>query len=285
MTIPETFLPWLMVILLSAMVCGLSLFIVYRYTSTTETQDKIHDWGVAKFGPSSALTIAVRMNVEVAELLQQLAEDYGDREDLADLRRLIQRNVALAEEINALSSVFPPFTPDSPKARVECADVHIMLLQVMGYLRGDLNFETDRKMAIVRKRRWARDANGKMQHLDSFRDVGTGIVMWPDLWYVVSDSGSAYTSEGFHTPEAAADWMAEDQQVADFGQDSKPLPATIPDWLGKEQGWAELGACNVLKGEHCRDFFRHQDEDGWKFLNDSDAQNRLAAMAWGGPAL
>lgn len=301
----------------------------------TETQRTISDWGNQTFqGPHPALVMALRMNVEVAELLTELVALYPTLEH-SPLALLIHANSATAEALNALHGTVPGHpTAGHPtgRAKGECADIAIMNFQVIDSLAGVLTEEVDRKMAINRHRIWGRTASGKMQHVpleampndllgdlpmralepgervryerttelptvvpmtaalsgtggfpgyaisashgpltvapyDSklFRDVGTGIVMDPDLYYIVSDSGSAYSAQGFPTVLAAREWMRLPEQVADYSLTD--LDVIWPKYLGPEAGWENMAACNIVKGDDCKTFFQHQDPEGWKLMN------------------
>lgn len=294
-----------------------------------ETQRTIADWGIRTFnGPHPALVMALRMNVEVAELLTELVALYPTLEH-SPLALLIHANSATAEALNAMHETVPGHPSagyPTGKAKGECADIAIMNCQVIDSLHGVLTDEVDAKMAINRHRVWGRTASGKMQHVpleampndlyddipmrplepgeqvryertvglptvvpmtetapgllafnaehgpltvahyDSklFRDVGTGIVMDPELYYIVSDSGSAYSAQGFPTVLAAQEFMRLPEQVADYGKD---LEVFWPAYLGPEAGWKEMAGCNIVKGEDCKTFFQRQDPEGWRLMN------------------
>ena len=235
-----------------------------------ETQQTISEWGRATFGPSSALAIATRMNVEVAELIEALAAEAA--KDCPPMRELIQTNLRMAEALNAYRNHFNlvDHPNDNAKGRVECADVGIMLDQVMDALGGDLVTEKTAKMAVVRRRVWARTENGKYQHVEgvvavasgqpaSFREPGTGIDMRDDLWYIISDSGSYYVRTGFESPERAKDWADSPAVIDSMGG---RLTLTVPKWDDTEHCWPEgLEMTNVVKGEHCRKFWMKNDRE------------------------
>lgn len=237
-----------------------------------ETPESITHWGVSTFGPSPALVIALRMNVEMAELLAELMNSYPELEK-GPLGQLLTANEWLANSMNALSSTVPRGgTEVNEEARWECADVGIMLDQVTHLLGGRPAEDKTEKMRLNRKRRWARDAHGKTQHVETFRDPGTGIEMSPDLWYIVSDSGSAYTSEGFPAPENALRWIdAHGREYGIEGPDS-----FVPKFLGATEGWEPMGATNVLLGANVRDFFMSNDREGWDFMNPQPTEGAAA---------
>lgn len=237
-----------------------------------ETPESITHWGVTTFGPNPALVLALRMNVEMAELLAELMNSYPKLEK-GPLGQLLTANEWLANSMNALSSTVPRAgTEVNEEARWECADVGIMLDQVSHLLGGRPAEDKTEKMRLNRQRRWARDAHGKMQHVDTFRDPSTGIEMSPDLWYIVSDSGSAYTSEGFDCVSEATDWMR--QHAEEYGIDLKAVH--VPVFLGADRGWADLDATNVLLGANVRDFFRATDPEGWAFMNPQPTEGAAA---------
>ena len=244
-----------------------------------ETQQTISEWGRATFGRSSALSVATRMNIEVAELLLALAE--LDRDQDTTFKELLRANAQIAEAVNAYRNQH--HLNDHPEldrtdARVECADVAIMLDQVMDALGGDLVTEKTAKMAVVRRRVWAQTENGKHQHVEgaqigedgpllavasaqpaSFREPGTGIDMRDDLWYIISDSGSSYVRTGFESPERAKDWADSPAVIDSMGG---RLTLTVPKWDDTEHCWPEgLEMTNVVKGEHCRKFWMKNDRE------------------------
>jgi NTP pyrophosphatase (non-canonical NTP hydrolase) len=95
-----------------------------------ETQSSIESWRLATFGTVSPQLIAARMNVEVAELLLELARP----------------------------------NPSVKKIEGECADVLIVLYGICEAYGIELHNAVDRKMAVNRGRTWdVRDGVG--QHL------------------------------------------------------------------------------------------------------------------------
>lgn len=242
-------------------------------TTPRETQASIHQWGVNTFGETNALTLAVRMNLEVIELLQQLVDDYGPCPELEGMRELLPALHALGYRLNSEHGNVPAGAgPHGESAQEECADVHIMLRQLAEYLKVDLDRKTDEKMAVNRVRRWARANTGQMQHVDHFFDVGTGIRMEPGLWYVISDSGSAYTSEGFSTPTDAQHWIWT--HAAEYGI---PLSDVgVPAFIDATEGWQTMRSANIVLGSHCRDFFQVNDPEGWALMNPSGGRDPRA---------
>lgn len=96
-----------------------------------ETQETIVAWQDSIFGkPASALRSAVRLNIEMGELLEALVTNQ-----------------------------------DAEKVAMECADVLIVLYGVADLIGADLNEAVDKKMAINRDREWYVDGTGHGQHL------------------------------------------------------------------------------------------------------------------------
>lgn len=95
----------------------------------TETQQTINTWIEATFGGAgSNMSVAVRMQREVSELLTKLASDDNHAE-----------------------------------AADECADVQILLARLAGRLGFDLSEAVDRKMQVNRSRSWVQ-RDGHWQH-------------------------------------------------------------------------------------------------------------------------
>lgn len=117
-----------------------------------ETQKTITDWSRENFGHQSPLSIALRMNVEVSELLNALGSHEkiqgGNIRDSDDLETLAVERERLREH-----------------AADEVADVGVMLLQVAEVLGVDLMEAVNRKMVKNRARQWGRAADGTFQHV------------------------------------------------------------------------------------------------------------------------
>jgi hypothetical protein len=96
----------------------------------TETSTSIQNWAEPIFGPVADLNDLVdRAALELAELKQALANG------------------------------------DTAGARVETADVVILLHRVSALLGADLATEVDAKMAINRTRKWLPDGKGAGRHV------------------------------------------------------------------------------------------------------------------------
>lgn len=96
-----------------------------------ETQLSISEWANDTFGPvGSNARVAARANEEMAELLRALTVD-----------------------------------DTNPKAAEEIADIVIVLYRLAWRLGVDLHQKIDEKMAINRRRNWARDNTGHGYHV------------------------------------------------------------------------------------------------------------------------
>lgn len=94
------------------------------------SQERITEWADKTFGQVNARRIAVRMNIEMAELISAL--EHGELEE----------------------------------ARMECADLNVMLRQIAERLGVDLNEITDQKMDINESRTWAKGKDGSFRHVE-----------------------------------------------------------------------------------------------------------------------
>lgn len=100
-----------------------------------ETQNTISEWGIKTFGyPKSPRVIIERMLKEVQEL-----------KELVDKECCI--NEATYEKIAD-----------------ECADIHIVMCQVMATIGFNLRSCVDHKMSINRARKWKIAGDGTGQH-------------------------------------------------------------------------------------------------------------------------
>ena len=94
-----------------------------------ETPKTIFDWAKETFGAVKPLSVGIRMNHEVGELLS-----------------------ALEEGTNATAILY------------ECADIRIMLSQIEYAYGGNPQELVNSKMKLNRERSWA-NINGKIQHV------------------------------------------------------------------------------------------------------------------------
>lgn len=154
-----------------------------------ETQESITRWADDTFGVKHPAEVAARMNVEVAELVAGLA------------------TVAAVP----VEDMDPELVQELQK---ECADVFIMLAQVAEKLDVDLQTVVNYKMGVNRRRNWTRSPSGKMQHVETFLEPGSGLEMELDKFYILSDSGHFYTDRGFESADAALNWAQSAEGVA-----------------------------------------------------------------------
>lgn len=193
----------------------------------TETQETMTAWGDETFGPTPPAAIARRMRHEVQELLDGF-EALGDLQP-ADIPEEARR--ALGEE---------------------CGDIYIMLSQIAQKLGTDLPTIATAKMAVNRERRWARDpVSGTVRHVTTFKEVGTGLDMDINKFYVLTDSGSFYTSQGFDSAEDALNW-ARGPEGIEAGADQDVI---VPTFAGPQEGWPELSGANVFYARDLYDFW------------------------------
>lgn len=156
---------------------------------SNETQESITRWADDTFGVKHPAEVAARMNVEVAELVAGLATVAAV--PVADMDQ------ELVQELQK-----------------ECADVFIMLAQVAEKLDVDLQTVVNYKMGVNRRRNWTRSPSGKMQHVETFLEPGSGLEMELDKFYILSDSGHFYTDRGFESADAALNWAQSAEGVA-----------------------------------------------------------------------
>lgn len=205
---------------------------------TQETQATILAWSQATFGPSTAFSVATRMGREYKELIAELeqAQNEGEAWRVEVLRK---------------------------KAAEECADIFIMLSQVSALLGSDLIATAQRKMAVNRDRRWATDAQGYTHHVPGerlslpegvweFKEPGSGLLMRSDRWYLISDSGGSYSSQGFETADAAYAFATSDPE---FLKQYSVDDALIPKFDSARHCWNEMSGCNIVSAADCWTFW------------------------------
>ena len=190
-----------------------------------ETQESITRWADDTFGAAHPAEVAARMNVEVAELIAGLA------------------TVAAVP----VADIDPELVQELQK---ECADVFIMLAQVAEKLNVDLQTVVNYKMGVNRNRAWGRSPTGKMQHVETFRDPGSGLEMELDKFYILSDSGSFFTAQGFDSADQALSWAQSADGIAAGAQD-----AVVPTF--QAGGFFEdQDGVNIYLGRELRAFWK-----------------------------
>lgn len=96
-----------------------------------ETQYTINEWANSTFGNAkSALSITIRANEEMAELLSELKTENYDKDKVAE----------------------------------ECVDVIIIMMRLFSLLGKDYLEEINKKMKINRKRQWNVNSSGHGYH-------------------------------------------------------------------------------------------------------------------------
>lgn len=133
-----------------------------------ETQRTITEWGWATFGQHHPTSLAARMNVEVAELLSELAGASSD----PTLRHLGTTLLHVAEAFCARANQLQDerglglVSPGAGRrAADECADNFVVLVQVASALGVDLPELVDKKMLVNRARTWQKRDDGRHQHV------------------------------------------------------------------------------------------------------------------------
>lgn len=135
-----------------------------------EDQQTITDWTDETFGVKHPATVAARMNIEVAELLEALvlASTQAGSPKRKVLAAAVAANRALAEVL--VQGLTDPtwdvgdWTDAERNAiQEECADVLIMLSQVAQKSGGVLQTLVDHKMEVNRARKWV-NVGGRFQH-------------------------------------------------------------------------------------------------------------------------
>lgn len=258
-----------------------------------ETQQSISKWGQDTFG-LDAMGIIIRMNVEVAELLvglDSLRVVDGHNPAIVDLDKRIREVVCECADIYIMQAqvasklglglpepehvMVEPWMDDPLLIGERIAGWTVDLLtavrhrsatyllmegllrstvQLAKFFGADLSAEVDAKMAKNRKRVWARQANGKVQHVEVdpqlFRDPRTGISgLRVDRWYIMKPDGALITPAGFATDSDAMNWCATQE-----GIERGCVAAVRPTFINPTLGWRNGSHLNILKGANLRDW-------------------------------
>lgn len=112
--------------------------------------------------------------------------------------------------------------------------------------------------------RCGKDAYGlRVLHEDppTFVEPGTGLRMKRNLWYILSDSGSLYSQEGYGTPTEARLWVLNAKQ---YGLTEDEV---TEHWTASgNDPMPEPNLCNIVKAESLRDFWLANDREYyWSF--------------------
>ena len=244
-----------------------------------ENQQTISAWARKTFGTTSAQAIAKRMGLEYKELVEAL--------DRLKFRTISAPEPETYGESVMTDAAIQRLEEDLRRAAVvECADIYIMLVQIVECL-GEQDFfkVVDDKMVINRNRVWGRGEHGHQQHVETgfadtqpevtlslpggvveFKEPGSGIRMRTDRWYVVSDSGSAYLSSGFTDPENAKLWAQSPFVQREYGG---RVELFMPRWDGPGVGYLDaFDAVNLVSGAHMLDFWKMNDPEYLREVND-----------------
>jgi hypothetical protein len=88
-----------------------------------------------------------------------------------------------------------------------------------------------------------------------FKDPGSGLIMELGKWYLLSDSGSSYSSIGYADAQSAVR-----AALALPDHDLKVPDIATPTWVGPPAYWLnDWAACNVLNADHLLAFWRETD--------------------------
>lgn len=82
---------------------------------------------------------------------------------------------------------------------------------------------------------------------DTFVDEASGLTMRVDRYYILSDSGSSYTSEGFASVEDARRWWAGHGAAQWPGVD-----LVVPRYKQEEAGFDDVDEANIFLGADLR---------------------------------
>lgn len=104
-----------------------------------------------------------------------------------------------------------------------------------------------------------------MSAITKFKEPGSGLTMELGKWYVLSDSGSYYSADGFATPEAAVEWF---KTTEDY--DGAPYSVGVPEYTSAK-GYQGLDFCaNALKADDLRDFWMREDRELYDECNPKE---------------
>jgi hypothetical protein len=88
-----------------------------------------------------------------------------------------------------------------------------------------------------------------------FIEPSIGIPIQVDLWYIVSDAGSCYSSLGFASLEAAKEWW--EAHGSEYECDLE-----VPTWDAKTNSWPEgFEGANAVLGQNLLDFWQTEDPE------------------------
>lgn len=200
-----------------------------RINIMKETQKTITEWAQETFGPTHPFDVGCRMMVEVEELMDKLGQIKKD--PVAKLTDRIRYELI-----------------------EECADIAIMLDQVVELLGGDLPETKDSKMSINRNRRWEwDDTKQQTRHVTEFKL--NGYILELGRWYVMNSDGE-YLG-GFYD-ERAAGFDSKHQALSWINRVELSKKVVIPEWDPELTRWQNYGddevEINVVYGRDLYDY-------------------------------
>lgn len=163
-----------------------------------ETQQTIHEWGVATFGENTALSMVVRANLEMAELISAIQNGVDIDKvalEIADVDIVMcQAAAILGLDTPSIACMFPRDPTNREKAmfwvmqansfmsaiilglngwgknldepQLLFDDLYQALVMASNHLASDMQTRRDEKMQINRGRSWGRTEGGHFQHVE-----------------------------------------------------------------------------------------------------------------------
>jgi len=147
-----------------------------------ESPESILAWTQNTFGPRAVISQALRMQVEMLELLMEIELAYDARESVLESIRDAMEVIEETCKIDLANGEHPEedltLTEDEWQTiRNEAADVMIIFTQVCRLMMlGDLWEEVNKKMQINRNRNWYQMDNGRWQHSEKTTDAADDVV-------------------------------------------------------------------------------------------------------------
>lgn len=241
-----------------------------------ETQETITEWAETTFGPNHPAVIASRMSVEVAELvsglstvahlpvedidpetLQALHLEIGDVEVMlrqvaeklqVDIDTVVDYKMSVNRNRNWGRTASGHFqhTEDAPPVP-EGPDPELLGAIARGWCApANAQKEMDPELALAiaeEVRPLLRgpeepDRAFEVGNPGTFRHPESGIHMRVSKFYVLSDSGTAYTETGFNTVTDALEWAT--------GDEGPGGSVHVPKYRGRAEGFDNVDGVNVF---------------------------------------
>jgi hypothetical protein len=129
----------------------------------------------------------------------------------------------------------------------------------------DFNRVITEKMKVNRARRWEKSPAGYTRHVSDtpmstpsasvtprsfFVEEGTGMTMDRSLWYIISDSGSAYCPNGFASRGEALEYVHSEEFQTGYGP-TYVSDVSLVSWNAEARDWliAPIAAINIVLAE------------------------------------